>query len=274
LPQAVIVHLMSFLDPVSLQCFRRACRVFFLDFQKSLGPCISTLTDSQCMALTALLRHDGYCADCNAARRAPSWFRKTEHATKRYLRCSACRAGHPGCLFTPAQRKAEPRVCVAHTGSIRLCEHKSVTWSQLVAASKKAKLKRGSAQVIAECKKRSHSKTSQSHRLWRVTRPFRKNSNAAPLGPQHPRLYLVNDMTSGIGIKLCWSPHLSLAPIERATICPAKAMTSMFQRLRRHQTKFICPKLGPGQVLEARVFDPNSCGCLMYNQLERLGAGW
>ncbi|KAK3983858.1 hypothetical protein QBC44DRAFT_278442, partial [Cladorrhinum sp. PSN332] len=291
LPEPAIVRLMIILDPVSLQCLRRTGHLFwqafelrfilpvpaaeYLPWPRPPLPFLGVITDAECRTLATLLERDGFCRDCCASRRLPGWSRRVRHTTKRYLHCSGCHRDHPTCLFTPAQQKSEPRLCIGHTGHIRLCEHQVVKWSQIVAASKD--MKNNAHYLIAECKKKSHLKACQLHPLgvsWKLFRSSNNNNNnnnnnTPSICPEYPRLVLLRNVTTGLLIKLSWSPHLDLRPLKTSA-CPAGTMNGIFTRLRQQQTRYICPKVDPGQTIESRIFDPINCTCFNYHKIKPL----
>ncbi|KAK3990690.1 hypothetical protein QBC44DRAFT_264123, partial [Cladorrhinum sp. PSN332] len=278
---------MMILDPVSLQCLRRTGHWFFTTFElyfiwpvqnakadtkylpwpRPPMSVLEAMTDAESKAMVALLRRDEFCLDCSASRHLPNWPHRVSHTTKRYLHCSGCQRDHPICLFTPAQRELEQRLCVGHTGHIRLCDHQVVTWSQVVAASKTIGNK--AHYVIAECKKRSHLGTCQLQR--KLFRNNNNNNNFTPsVCPEYPQLVLLNTRAAGLSIKLCWSPHLDLRPLKISPY-PAVTINSMFARLRQRQTRYICPQIEPSQApIESMIFDPGSCDCFSYHNIKPL----
>ncbi|KAK4183860.1 hypothetical protein QBC35DRAFT_392971, partial [Podospora australis] len=213
--------------------------------------------------LITLIWRDQYCSDCKISRRALSFTERVKETTRTCLYCSGCQRYHPTCLFTPTERRVEPRFCVGHTGYVRLCKHKVVKWRQIMAATKKIKNKR--PYTVSECRKKSHSKACQ----WRLVRWLfgHKPSNSSSVCPRNPRLVLLKD-DSGYKIKLSWGPHLDLLFIKDA-VSPVTALTRELDKFRMIQTRFTCPEMAPGKIVESRVFDPNNCGCL-----KRLNQGW
>ncbi|KAK4169649.1 hypothetical protein QBC43DRAFT_198741 [Cladorrhinum sp. PSN259] len=246
LPNAVIARLMVMLDPVSLQCLRRTGHIFFQAFEQTFMlplpeaqdwpfpkpplPFLKTITDAECQALISILRRDELCLNCREARGQPNWSWRVQQTTQKYLHCSGCRRDHPVLLFTPAQRRLEPRLCVGHTGHIRLCEHEVVKWTQIVAAAKMKK-KMGRV-VIAECKKKSHFRSCQHHRLGTFWERFGHDNYTPQLCPENPRLLLYLSEGGTLMVKLDWSPHLDIRPIKTSAY-PAGTMNQMLGSLRQ-----------------------------------------
>ncbi|KAK4167037.1 hypothetical protein QBC43DRAFT_171427, partial [Cladorrhinum sp. PSN259] len=159
LPKPVIVQLMIILDPVSLQCLRRTGRLFLQTFELYFILPVPAAESLPQPRPPLLFLEDEFCYDCRAFRRLPHRSYTVWYATRRFLYCLGCQRDHLTCLFTFDQPKSESRLCIGHTGYIRLCEHQVVKWSQIVAASKNIKNK--TYYVIVECKKKSHLKPCQ-----------------------------------------------------------------------------------------------------------------
>lgn len=74
--------------------------------------------------------HQYQCAGC---RSAPKRFLQAEI----FMHCTACHVDHPAELFSWRQiqrdkETAAHRVCIAHEGHVRLCQHKTVDWATVI----------------------------------------------------------------------------------------------------------------------------------------------
>jgi hypothetical protein len=86
--------------------------------------------------LQALIRKDIYCRHCLsviAGEGLTSW--REYHLTRlqRPLHCSGCARNHPTVLFSISQRKKDDnqRICIGREGHVRICAHKTVSWSDV-----------------------------------------------------------------------------------------------------------------------------------------------
>ncbi len=66
---------------------------------------------------------------------------------------------------------------------------------------------------------------------------------------------------------LRWSVHLSMTPTPDGQFTAAE-LARRIKELGKRGAQFICPQVKPGHVAGARLFDPNSCDCLLYEGRE------
>lgn len=284
---------MKLLNPLTIQCLRRACRQFLrlycsrefakshdIDYhQRSIFvpwhvPKIESWPRKQ---LRPLLDRDigEYCADCRVMRTSPTWNEKLSRLTATYMHCSGCRCDHPVGLFSQAQRRARPRsrICIGREGYARLCDHKVVKWAEIApVASKLAELgtdpkSMTTSVCLPRCQNPSH---------------FPKHHDPQSVHTSHPNLeptVAVVSMVSGIFVELRWAGHLRLLDPGHDELGHSKRVTphvmrQQFEQFRKGAAEFIARELPPGRLTEMNCFDPNRCCCLQYCGLENLSQSW
>ncbi|KAK4197593.1 hypothetical protein QBC40DRAFT_231819 [Triangularia verruculosa] len=300
LPDSVIFEIMGLLDIVSLECLRRAGRLFLQLFER----CDSVPTENKLMeypwarsevhltqgqqrSFAALLAKDLYCTYCHAARLDTHWKQRVHNLTQVYLHCSGCKLDHPVCLFLPSERSKdrESRLCVGHTGFVRLCSHTSFRWSdvQRVASTPSTKKEGGISETIVKCQHGDHTQPCQqrprgrlfpclsSRKGWQedefplYPRVFvRKNQGWLPVGSNVPH--------KSFAVFISWMAHINLSPGDQK-LTP-ELLSKSLADLREKQGGFICPETEPGRIIEKMLFDPNRCNCLRYERLQPLGGTW
>ena len=82
---------------------------------------------------TATFASGNNCAGCRAVPRQFLWM----PLSSQFMHCTACRVDHPVALFSGRQMQLDKattvsRVCIAHEGHVRLCDHKTVEWATVV----------------------------------------------------------------------------------------------------------------------------------------------
>ncbi|OAA56299.1 f-box domain containing protein [Niveomyces insectorum RCEF 264] len=111
LPDEVLVHIMDHLDWLDMLCIRRTSRIFLR--------LLWTRMEKR-------LRGGSHDPPCE---------RFYTGIKNVYMHCSACEVDHPISFFSAAQRREKAgghRVCVAHEGHVRLCEHKTVKLAEVL----------------------------------------------------------------------------------------------------------------------------------------------
>lgn len=149
LPEELLLHVMHHLDAPALLCLRRTSKKFMRLFsdkgfqgyhgQKSTERLQSEntkamKTNKELRAFRELLGRDRLCDDCLIARQGPdSKMDEYLNGAEFPLHCSRCKVDHPSLCFSKKQRDLPPnrRICIAREGFVRLCRHKSLTWSDL-----------------------------------------------------------------------------------------------------------------------------------------------
>ncbi|KAK1764002.1 hypothetical protein QBC33DRAFT_613427 [Phialemonium atrogriseum] len=248
LPEELLLDIMKLLDPLSIQCLRRACRYHDIEYhQRSIFVP---------WHLRPLLDRDigEYCADCRAMRTSPTWNEKLSRLTATYMHCSGCRCDHPVGLFSRGQRRAPPRsrICIGREGFVRLCNHKVVKLAKLGIDPNAMR----TTVYLPPCEDPSHiPKHHGPHSIHTL------HANI------QPTVAVETTIKSNIVVELRWVGHLRLPDLGCDELGHCK-------RLRKGAAEFIAPELPPGRLTEMSCFDPNRCCCLQYSGLENLSHGW
>ncbi len=126
--EGVILKVMRMLDPVSVFCLRRTCRIFLrlfgshefrhLHAQSSFfesGPWVAQALpkdDGEWEHMRTRVRIGAVCIGCQKKGADPSYMPKFMRLHLDYMHCSGCNVDHPKCLFSAAQRfvTAEKRI--------------------------------------------------------------------------------------------------------------------------------------------------------------------
>ncbi|KAK0674491.1 hypothetical protein QBC41DRAFT_212530 [Cercophora samala] len=305
LPDNVILSIMKLLDAVSLECLRRTGRLFLQLFEKCdflpagykvmdfpWARSSQSLTPQQRITLASLLRRDSYCTDCHAAKLATNWGQRVHDLTQVYLHCSGCQLDHPVCLFLPSERSKgrDSRLCIGHTGYIRLCSHAVFRWSDVQRVPSRAtfswqRLKGTEVndETVVMCRHKDHMQPCQQQpRGWSFPILFSRKSWQEATFPLHPRVSIRktqvwwnNDMSETqkkLTLYISWMAHVDLGHNDQS-LTP-DMLDEHLSNLREQQAGFTCPEAEPGRLIEKMLFDPNRCDCLRYTQLDRLGGTW
>ncbi|KAK1766283.1 hypothetical protein QBC33DRAFT_516184 [Phialemonium atrogriseum] len=90
------------------------------------------------MGLLALLRKDRFCSRCLRVSQLKRKHKQFRSLVDKKLYCDGCKTKHPAGLFSATQRrmnwswwKGSTRVCIAHEGYIRACQHVMIRWSDI-----------------------------------------------------------------------------------------------------------------------------------------------
>ena len=300
LPEELLLEIMKLLDPLSIQCIRRASRLFLRiysshEFSHSHSTALvgapfvpwrhPLRTFWEPIArLQPLLHRDvaEYCADCRGKRKSKEWSGLLDRLTKEYLYCAACQTKHPVGLFSAAQRQElehydQQRVCIGQEGHVRICEHKVLKWSEIIQTARFLKQLRT---------------TSISHPEIRI--PLSCCSDASHIPAHHdpdsphtlgqslqPTITVVRSRSRAPGVVIPielvieWVGHVDLASAlgKHKQITPDILRVEL-EQFRKGTAEFLAPKLPPGRLVEMNCFDPHRCRCLQYPGEEMLPHGW
>ncbi len=289
LPKELLLSIIERLDILSIQCLRRASRLFLRlycspvfsdnhireqeldDYSHWNAP---KAEDNWPKALAALLDKDvsEYCGHCRKMRIEG---KKSKLMTD-YLHCSGCFKDHPRCLFSKVQwsKPAKKRICIGREEFIRLCDHQVLTWDTVIRTGlqlAKVHTKKDTfAEVcLAQCKHESH---------------FPQHHNAVPSFTDYqtiyPKIGVFKDPVSGkIHVCLEWHGHLLLPQTglgeqgNNEAVSP-KRLRQQLEQFRQGRAEFVAPEFPPGRLTEMNCFDPNRCSCLRYAGMEQLPRGW
>jgi hypothetical protein len=293
LPEEVLLEIMKLLDPLSIQCIRRACRLFLrlYDSPEFSGSHASYLHQSQFLPwnnpvssfwkpvarLQPLLERDttGYCSDCQKKRMSRSWTRDLDGLTKRYMSCSGCGSEHPAGLFSAVQRRWKRpfdrhRLCIGHEGHLRICDHLTLKWREIESTAKRLldlDVDREARILHRVCGSASHI---PAHHGFDSSHTLNQNI--------HPVVSLVRrgpPRRGCIEVEVEWDGHMDLGPAlqRHGQITPA-ILRQELDSFRQGTAEFLAPEIPPGRLAEMSCFDPNRCGCLAYPGQDKLSHRW
>lgn len=172
LPEELLIHIMRDLDTPSLLCLRRTSQQFMRIFgdrkfeeyhgDRNLAPWQSENAKAigsrkQLRIFREQIGRDRLCQTCISARTGPnSKMNAYQARSEELLHCSGCAVDHPSCAFSRKQRALPPtkRVCTAREGFIRICKHKTMTWSDLEAAVFRSAAPARKGSTIFACSRR------------------------------------------------------------------------------------------------------------------------
>lgn len=292
LPEELLLDIMKRLDLVSIQCLRRVSRLFLrLYCSPPFRGChcdsslLGSTYDHWCQPkdelrvtwsrrLQVLLDEDisNYCEDCRRRRTDESWTTKSTSLTMDYLHCSGCSNDHPTCLFSKTQRLKSPktRICIGREGFVRVCEHRVVTWKEVIRTGRQlARLDTKLAKVFLDkCQHESHSPNHH-----------RKDTSQTNYQMTYPVIQICGSVDNPIWVELVWHGHLYLPNTgfdEEGynEIATPTLIRQQLEQFRQGVAKYIAPEISPGRLIEMSCFDPNRCSCLRYAGLEQLPDGW
>lgn len=281
LPEAVLVRLMQRCDRVTVECLRRSSRVFLHIFTvaypsecwqirgepwpRSKVSWAFPMSREWLPLFQRLIGRETLCEGCNTARAAPNWARRVAALVDTYLHCSGCRADHPVCLFSAAERcKSPPEwVCIGHQGFIRLCEHVTVPWSRI--ADEAA---RRSTEVLGfDCKQFVACENSDHVRFdTHAQREALDYLYCVPLR-KYPSLETNFDIVGHtFTVNMRWGSHMPLV-MRKDGRFEAEDFAKEVE-VRYREARFICPQINSGGSLSQMLCDPVNCDCLAYTGKE------
>lgn len=293
LSEELLLIIMQQLDPMSLQCLRRACRLFLRlysspEFSSSHSSMYKDEDErfnpwqqprAECWPveeLPPLLARDTsrYCNDCRAARSHPGWQDRNDRLAIQHLHCSGCHIDHPMAMFSMDQRQESEslsRVCIAHEGFIRLCDHQVIKMDDVALIARSlSQLNTGESDLpgvvlcFPRCDNPSH--LPKHHGIGDTHMDYIE---------EYPYATIQGNYQSDIDLVLRWVGHLYLPELDdKQRLSPELVHQKLEQDIRPGAAEHIAPELPPGRLPEMLCFDPNRCSCLSYPGNEQLGRGW
>ncbi|ERS97603.1 hypothetical protein HMPREF1624_05774 [Sporothrix schenckii ATCC 58251] len=234
-----------------------------------------------------------------------------------FMHCTACEADHPMSLFSGKMIRRddkaimENRVCQAHEGHVRLCQHKTVDWDTVIKSLPNGRLDDNfrddcwanqlssaegdntafsvDAHLRIVCDHPSHA--MYPHHTGMADDRVQDQGEADHTQlPSYERFttkdhgespsFVVHDMmVDGVRHKvITWSytAHLNLADADDSRhngAITAQAFRDRVHELRKGHSpaRYIAPPDYPGILHELRCVDPERCGCLVYQGFQRRG---
>jgi hypothetical protein len=297
LPEELLLDIMGRLDLVSIQCLRRASRLFLRLYSspifRSTQQPERTVLDSfehwdeprddlpdnhWSEELQILLDKDitNYCQDCQERQinQNHRWRRKHTTLTKDYLYCSGCHTEHPVCLFSKTQRSrcCRIRVCIGREGFIRVCEHLVITWEDVINTALKLSILNTDDYTTVFLKKCKHESHFPQH--------HKKDTPLLNSQSIYPAVQVRGGIHQHTELGLFWHGHLRLPDVDfdkegYNKIATPRLLRQQLEEFRQKTpAKNIVPEFSPGRLIEMECFDPNRCSCLRYAGIEQLPKGW
>lgn len=205
----------------------------------------------------------------------------------RWVDCGGCKLLHPTMAFSPTEqcKDSKSRVCIGWEGAVRLCEHRTISWNDILLRIRAARGRgpRSWDRVLKAMRKIEFVCEDESHLF--PCRFDRSSSN--PDGhdaaddrypwyePSFPRakLVVVNQVGDPrklrLSLKMTWRPHSGTLqwPLKekvqqlQTDVAGVRDVSEFFGQ---RGARFIVPERIPGSPPEMLCFDPNTCGCLRY----------
>ncbi|KAK0715857.1 hypothetical protein B0H67DRAFT_252773 [Lasiosphaeris hirsuta] len=284
LPEELLMMIIELLDPTSIQCLRRASRIFLRLFS---SPCFSHQHNKElsgCPELSWLpytpwprpgriyeaqaharrfieyLERDtrrSLCAGCRETANGLDGMYQARNLVKKSAYCVGCDEKHPLAYFSAAQRYQKDemaRVCIGHEGYVRLCEHKVIEWKTVANAMRQLTSRPITDEIVSvlleECNSAIHIPTNHEITSQRLTKVS-----------VYPTLELTYRRDCGFYLVLSWLGHLPLPePLSSGRRYSVGDITDRLILLRQQgAAEYIAPQSRPGYLPEMRLFDPNRC---------------
>ncbi|KAK3349695.1 hypothetical protein B0T25DRAFT_548729 [Lasiosphaeria hispida] len=284
LPEELLLQIMRYLDPTSIQCLRRTSRIFLRLFS---SPCFSHQHNKElsirlfsCLPYTPWARPSrafeaeahtrrfieylerdarrNLCVSCRAVESDLKGFHRARNLIEKRLYCAACGVEHPLVYFSAAERQKDEqaRVCIGYEGHFRLCEHKVINWKTVTDATRKLMSYPANDHAfipLLECTAAMHIPTNHT-----IT------AQKWPGGKIFPRLYLHRYKDRNFSLRVEWAAHLPLSEPASSGRHLVDDLTDRLKLLRRGTAEYFAPQSRPGYLPEMRLFDPNRCDFLDY----------
>ncbi|KAK3345942.1 hypothetical protein B0T25DRAFT_550678, partial [Lasiosphaeria hispida] len=284
LPEELLLLIMECLDPTSIECLRRASRIFLRLFS---SPCFSHQHNNElstrlfsCLPYTPWARPSrafeaeahtrrfieylerdarrDLCLSCRVVENDLKGFHRARNLIEKRLYCAGCRVEHPLLYFSAAERQKgqKARVCIGYEGHFRLCEHKVIKWKTVAAATRKLASypirddKAFESIPLLECTAAMHMPTSHAITVGK--------------GLFSPRLYLHRYKSQTFSLLVRWVAHFPLSEPVSSGRHLVGDVTDRLKLLRRGAAEHFAPQTRPGYLPEMKLFDPNRCDFLDY----------
>ncbi|KAK4441939.1 hypothetical protein QBC34DRAFT_364592 [Podospora aff. communis PSN243] len=288
LPEEILIAIMQQLDPTSLQCLRRVSRVFYESSQTDASATCTTIFLFEAQAYTKAFRYllsldqkQNVCLSCRKIQVENP--RKAWDLVNEYLFCSACVVDHPTAFFSAAERRrcaGEKRTCIGYQGHIRLCQHETIAWEEIIWAKSwlMAEIKTRTTYdaanppqvLLRECRHPSHRPAHHGFDACGFGADMESETAAAAVRPTAML------MKAGVRIvvHMKWTGHLQVPTPAAETRLSANDMAMHLRELRRGAAEYLVPQAGPGTLPEMRCFDSNHCSCLDFGDKHPPNALW
>lgn len=256
---------MKSLPKRDLACLRRTSRIFLRLFQDNVfrhlqgvnlspWPRIRYLDFFERVDVRERLLRDKYCAPCFDIRMKVKKDPSHQSLCRPPLYCAGCASPHTAGLFSPWERPTtDPRrrVCIAHEGHLRVCQHRVISWADIQRWSSFLKPESSFYKVLI-C-------GSQSH----LSQCGMSPDQLAGSGGVVVKLDLLGSGQTKMTIE--WGVHISVPHRKGASgTYDAHDIRKIAEDLHADAGQHIVPRFQPDQPPHMAAFDPNFCGCLTY----------
>lgn len=263
IPDDVLHRIMAHLDTLSLNCLRRTSRIFLRLFEAHRvrgyrtharpWQCIAYVHYNYAKDMRARLSADKYCAACDLMRYRSHHTSRGAELYRRDMYCNGCVDIHSIGLFSAHERgqsDTRRRVCIAHEGHMRVCEHRVVTWADIERWSGYLEVKSQSYRVVL-CSAENHLSECGS-------------SVEGTLG-DGVAIKLQFLEVGKIGVEVQWDVHVRVpyGKGSKGTYDTAD-VRRVAEELHANTGQHIVPRFQPDEPPHMAAFDPNFCACLDY----------
>ena len=263
IPDDILYLIMDHLDVLSLNCLRRTSRIFLRLFEKHSvrgyrthgrpWQCIAYVPYNYTKDMRARISADKYCAACDVMRYRSHHTSRGAELYRRDMYCNGCIDIHSIGLFSAherVQRDVARRVCIAHEGHMRVCEHRVVTWADIERWSGYLQCKSHSYRVVL-CSAENHLSKCDS------------SEEGAMDDGIAIKLQLVE--VGKISVEIQWDVHVRVPHGEGPKgIYDAADVRRIAEELQSRTGQYIVPRFQPDEPPHMAAFDPNFCSCLTY----------
>lgn len=265
IPDELLLLIMERLRGPDLASLRRTSRIFLRLFQdgrfrlvrtvdRGPWPRMRYLTYVDKRDLRQRLLEDKYCSSCYGMRMAVKKGPVGQALCRAPLYCAGCGGPHSAGLFSPWERAiGDPtrRICIAHEGHLRVCQHRVITWSDIQRWSSFLSPELPSYKALV-CRAQSH-----------LSQCGKTPGENAGSGGVTVKLVLVG--SGQIKVTAEWEVHVSVPYRKGArNVYGAEEVRNMAESLHADAGQHIVPRFQADQPPHMTAFDPNFCGCLDY----------
>ncbi|KAI1209881.1 uncharacterized protein F4807DRAFT_424740 [Annulohypoxylon truncatum] len=285
-------------DVVSLCCLRRTCRTFRrIIYERHFWRVISPkrtrtgmysfsenhleFSMTQANKLKQLLQMDGMCDKCSIYCDGPVkgiskrilhyWCSeygptrvfqphcKFQEGGGQHKQCPCCGQDHEMVSFQKVEvSKVEARKCLGREGSVKLCEHVHISWSQIEKHLKKWCSSSTTRKEWENCFKAFNVECHHASHDTRCT------LDGAPTWPR-ARLGRSQLDPSRVVLILEWEPHSGFDSFNIADgKAPASELRERFKTYRQGAARLFLPAYPSNPLPEMVCFDPGRCNCVHY----------
>lgn len=269
IPDDLLYLILDRLDVLSLNCLRRTSRIFLRLFEahrvrgyRTQGrpwQCISYVPYNYAKDMRARISADKFCAACDLMRYRSHHTSRGAELYRRDMYCNGCIDIHSIGLFSAHERglrDTERRVCIAHEGHMRVCEHRVITFADIERWSGYLQYQSQSHKVVL-CSAENHLSKCDSSEEGSIREGVTIKLKFLQAGK--------------IGVEVQWDVHVRVphGGGPKGTYAAAD-VRRIAEELHSGAGHHIVPRFQPDEPPHMAAFDPNFCSCLKYAGREYL----